>query len=37
MADLGRPRWTYEGVTGTGIAEYLHQFDAEGRTRVPIE
>src|SRR5579862_4361097 len=37
VVNEGLARWTYEGVTGTGIAEYLHQFDAEGRTRVPIE
>ena len=37
VVNEGLARWTYEGVTGTGIAEYLHQFDSEGRTRVPIE
>ena len=37
VVNEGLARWTYEGITGTGIAEYLHQFDAEGQTRVPIE
>ena len=33
----GLTRWTYEGREGFGIAEYLHQLDAEGRPVVPIE
>jgi hypothetical protein len=33
----GLARWTYEGRTGHGIAEYLHQLDADGRPVVPIE
>jgi hypothetical protein len=33
----GLARWTYEGRTGYGISEYLHQLDAEGRPVVPIE
>jgi len=33
----GLARWTYEGRTGYGIAEYLHQLDDAGRPRVPIE
>ena len=33
----GLARWTYEGREGYGIAEYLHQLDAEGRPLVPIE
>jgi hypothetical protein len=33
----GLARWTYEGRTGYGIAEYLHQLDADGRPVVPIE
>ena len=33
----GLARWTYEGREGFGIAEYLHQLDAEGRPVVPIE
>lgn len=32
----GLARWSYEGRTGYGIAEYLHQLDAEGRPLVPI-
>ena len=37
VVNEGLARWTYEGVTGYGIAEYLHQFDDEGRPLVPIE
>lgn len=33
----GLARWTCEGRVGHGIAEYLHQLDAEGRPVVPIE
>jgi hypothetical protein len=33
----GLARWSGEGRTGHGIAEYLHQLDAEGRPLVPIE
>jgi hypothetical protein len=33
----GLTRFTCEGRTGYGIAEYLHQLDAEGRPAVPIE
>jgi hypothetical protein len=33
----GLARWTYEGRTGHGISEYLHQVDAAGRPLVPIE
>ena len=33
----GLTRWSHEGQTGYGIAEYLHQFDEEGAPRVPIE
>jgi hypothetical protein len=33
----GLARWTYEGRTGFGIAEYLHQLDTAGRPLVPIE
>lgn len=33
----GLTRWTYEGRTGTGIAEYLHQLDGDGRPVTPIE
>lgn len=37
VVNEGLASWTYEGVTGYGIAEYLHQFDDEGRPLVPIE
>ncbi|MGD8416216.1 MAG: hypothetical protein PVH91_04090 [Pseudomonadales bacterium] len=37
IVNEGLARWTYEGVSGYGIAEYLHQFDDEGRPKVPIE
>jgi hypothetical protein len=33
----GLVRWTYEGRTGYGICEYLHQLDEDGRPLVPIE
>jgi hypothetical protein len=33
----GLARWTYEGHTGYGIAEYLHQLDERGVPVVPIE
>jgi len=31
------PILDYEARTGYGIAEYLHQLDADGRPVVPIE
>ena len=37
VVNEGLARWTYAGVTGTGIAEYLHQFDADGHPVIPIE
>ena len=37
IVNEGLARWTYEGRTGYGIAEYLHQLDADGRPVVPIE
>lgn len=37
VVNEGLAKWTYEGVTGFGIAEYLHQCDDEGRPLVPIE
>jgi hypothetical protein len=37
LVNEGLTRWTYEGRTGTGIAEYLHQLDANGRPLTPIE
>ena len=36
VVNEGLARWTYEGRTGYGISEYLHQFDGEGRPVVPI-
>ena len=36
IVNEGLARWTYEGRTGTGISEYLHQLDAEARPVVPI-
>jgi hypothetical protein len=33
----GLARFVCDGGTGYGIAEYLHQLDAEGRPAVPIE
>jgi hypothetical protein len=33
----GLARWTYEGRTGYGMAEYLHQLDADGTPVVPIQ
>jgi hypothetical protein len=33
----GLARWTYEGRTGYGISEYLHQLGPDGRPLVPIE
>jgi hypothetical protein len=37
VVNEGLARWTYEGHTGYGISEYLHQLDDEGRPLVPIE
>lgn len=37
IVNEGLARWTYDGNVGHGIAEYLHQLDADGRPRVPIE
>lgn len=37
IVNEGLARWTYEGVAGYGIAEYLHQFDKDGNPLVPIE
>ena len=31
VVNEGLARWTYEGRTGYGISEYLHQLDDEGR------
>lgn len=37
IVNEGLARWTYEGRTGYGISEYLHQLDANARPMVPIE
>jgi hypothetical protein len=37
VVNEGLARWTYEGRTGYGISEYLHQLDANARPVVPIE
>jgi hypothetical protein len=37
IVNEGLARWSYEGLTGYGISEYLHQLDEECRPRVPIE
>jgi hypothetical protein len=37
IVNEGLARWAYAGQVGYGIAEYLHQLDADGRPRVPIE
>jgi hypothetical protein len=33
----GLARWSYEGRSGYGISEYLHQLDEHGKPLVPIE
>ena len=37
IVNEGLARWTYEGRTGYGISEYLHQLEDAGRPLVPIE
>lgn len=37
IVNEGLAHWTYEGRTGTGISEYLHQLDDEARPVIPIE
>jgi hypothetical protein len=37
LVNEGLARWTYEGRTGYGITEYLHQLDDSGRPLVAIE
>ncbi len=37
IVNEGLARWSYEGRTGYGIAEYLHQLDGDARPVVPIE
>ncbi|HZU72819.1 MAG TPA: hypothetical protein VE990_08610 [Acidimicrobiales bacterium] len=36
IVNEGLARWTYEGRTGYGISEYLHQLDADARPVVAI-
>jgi hypothetical protein len=36
IVNEGLARWTYDGRTGTGISEYLHQLDEHARPVVPI-
>jgi hypothetical protein len=37
IVNEGLARWTYEGRTGYGISEYLHQLDADDKPLTPIE
>jgi hypothetical protein len=42
VVNEGLTRWTYRAIDGStvpgyGIAEYLHQLDADGRPTVPVE
>jgi hypothetical protein len=37
LVNEGLARWTYDGRTGYGIAEYLHQLDEGGRPVVAID
>jgi hypothetical protein len=37
LVNEGLARWTYEGRTGYGIAEYLHQLDDASQPLVAIE
>src|SRR4029078_7796116 len=37
IVNEGLARWTYEGRTGTGISEYLHQLDDNAKPVVPID
>jgi len=37
LVNEGLARWTYDGRTGYGISEYLHQLDDDGAPLVPIE
>jgi hypothetical protein len=37
VVNEGLARWSYEGLTGYGISEYLHQLDESGKPVVPIE
>ena len=37
VVNEGLARWTYEGRTGYGISEYLHQLDGDANPVVAIE
>ena len=37
IVNEGLARWSYEGRTGYGISEYLHQLDGNARPVVPID
>lgn len=37
IVNEGLARWTYEGRTGTGISEYLHQLDGSARPVIAID
>ena len=37
IVNEGLARWTYEGRSGYGISEYLHQLGADAKPVVPIE
>ena len=37
IVNEGLARWSYEGRTGTGISEYLHQLDGDAKPVVPID
>lgn len=37
VVNEGLARWDYDGRTGYGIAEYLHQLDDDGLPVIPIE
>ena len=36
LLNEGLAQWHYDGRTGYGISEYLHQLGADGRPVVPI-
>ena len=37
LVNEGLTRWSYEGRTGYGIAEYLNQLGADGKPLVPVD
>ena len=37
VVNEGLTRWEHEGLTGHGVAEYLHQLDDDGHPLVPVE